>query len=127
MTTDELKKIIQDIVTEAIKLNEKHTDERKIPVNYACIFAQNQDEYNEMLDAAQHIGSVVDDTEMGPIFYITPLLSDGGVLKLLKIRCPDSKRLERGDADFTVINYDMFKKTILTNLVSVLLKGLKWK
>ena len=113
MKADELKVITRKIVAEARKLNAAHTDEPNAPVNYACVFAQSQTEYEELIDAASHLGSVAEDTATGPVFHIAPLATDAGTLRLLKIRRPDSKRPERGDADFTVANYETFKKTHL--------------
>ena len=50
---------------------------------------------------------------MGPVFYTEPLKTISGNLRLVKIRRPDLKRKERGDADFTVADYPSFKKTYL--------------
>jgi len=113
MTVTKLKELIRKIVAEARQLNAAHTDERDAPVNYACIFAQSTAEYEELIDAAGQLGSVVEDTAMGPVFHIAPLSTDAGMLPLLKVRRPDPKRTERGDADFTVTDYDTFKKTYL--------------
>lgn len=46
MTIDELKALTREIVAEARRLNAAHTDEPDAPVNYACIFAQSQLEYD---------------------------------------------------------------------------------
>jgi len=110
MTTDELKALTRQIVAEARRLNAAHTDQPNAPVNYACIFAQSSAEYEELVSAARQVGSVVHDTATGPVFYITPLSTEAGTLRLLKIRRPDPRRPERGDADFTVADYDTFKK-----------------
>ncbi len=110
MTTDELKVLIREIVAEARRLNAAHTDQPDAPVNYACIFAQSPAEYEELVSVARQLGPVADDTATGPVFHIAPLSTDAGRFRLLKIRRPDPKRPERGDADFTVADYDMFKK-----------------
>ena len=109
MRTDELKELTRAIVAEARRLSAKHTTEPDAPVNYACIFAQNSEEYYSLIAAAKELGTVIDDTAMGPIFQIAPLSTEAGTLRLLKIRRPDPKRPERGDADFTVANYETFK------------------
>lgn len=114
MTPEELKALVQKIVAEARRLNATHTDEPDAPVNYACIFAQSQAEYEEMVNVARQLGPVADDTATGPVFHIAPLSTDAGTLRLLKIRRPDPKRPERGDADFTVADYDAFKKRHLS-------------
>jgi hypothetical protein len=57
---------------------------------------------------------VVEETSTGPLFHIQPLNTIAGKLRLLKIRKPDTTRLELGDADFTVSNYPEFKKKYLS-------------
>ncbi|HHT9116067.1 MAG TPA: hypothetical protein ACFYEL_06320 [Candidatus Wunengus californicus] len=113
MIIDDLKKLTQEIVAQARLLSAKHTSQRDAPVNYACIFTQSETEYEEMLDLARQMGSVVDNTPTGPVFRIATLSTEAGYLEVLKIRRPDPKRPERGDADFTVTDYKVFKKTHL--------------
>lgn len=84
-----------------------------MPVNYACIFAQNNKEYDELVAAARQIGKPIKDTPTGSLFHIRPIATIAGTLRLLKIRLPDPTRPERGDADFTVENYAAFKKKYL--------------
>jgi hypothetical protein len=50
---------------------------------------------------------------MGPIFLLNPIDTVAGKLKLLKIRKPDERRNELGDADFTIDDYSQFKKDYL--------------
>ncbi|MCX6745579.1 MAG: hypothetical protein NTX00_01010 [Candidatus Parcubacteria bacterium] len=113
MDTEKLKEIIQIIVSQACELKNKHTAEKDAPVNYAAIFSQNQKEYEILFSQAKQIGKIVLDTPTGPVFQISPLNTAAGQLKLLKIRIPDKTRPEQGDADFTVPNYNTFKKTYL--------------
>ena len=113
MKIQELKNLVQEIVAESRRLSAAHTSEHQAPVNYACVFTQSTSEYEEMLKVARQLGSVVQNTAMGPVFHITPLSTMAGVLRLLKIRRPDPKRPERGYADFTVADYGKFKKTYL--------------
>jgi hypothetical protein len=113
MTTEDLVKLTREIVAEARQLNTTHTSEHDAPVNYACIFAHNPAQYDDLVNAARHLGSVADETPTGPVFHISPLSTDAGSLRLLKIRKPSPERPERGDADFTVANYDALKKTHL--------------
>ncbi len=113
MTFNELKDLSLVIVAEAYKLHLAHTSEREVSVNYVCIFTQSLTEYNDMVTAIQNVGYVADNTATGPVFYIDSVLTDVGAFRLLKIRRCDAKRPERGDADFTVINYNNFKKTYL--------------
>lgn len=112
MDTEDLENIAKDIVTQAHALMRKFVSDQA-PVNYACIFCQNDEEYALFLDLARQIGKVVQETKAGPIFQIDPLPTVAGNLRLLKIRNPDPTRPERGDADFTLSNYDEFKKKYL--------------
>lgn len=110
MNTKELKTLVQDIVFEATKLKNIHTSELEAPVNYACIFSHSSEEYDKMILLAEKMGSVVKETPTGLLFHIQDLDTVSGMLKLLKIRKPDSTRLELGDADFTVSDYNIFKE-----------------
>jgi len=114
MNQQTLTKTVQDIVRQAAALKDKHTTEKSAPVNYACIFSQSRDEYDDLNQACRKIGKVVQETKMGPVFLIKPMETISGALRLLKIRAPDATRPERGDADFTVPNYEEFKKKHLS-------------
>jgi hypothetical protein len=113
MTTDGLKQLTQAIVADARRLNAAHTDEVDAPVNYACIFSHSLAEYEELVSAAQQLGERADDTATGPLFLIPGLATDAGLLQVLKVRKPDPNRRERGDADFTVSDYQSFKTKYL--------------
>lgn len=104
-----MEKLIQNIVQEAKSLKDKYTDQNNVPVNYACIFCQSKEEQTNFLEEAHKFGTIIQETESGPIFKIS-LDTVAGKLQLLKIRKPDSTRTERGDADFTVVDYPSFKE-----------------
>jgi hypothetical protein len=114
MNVTALKQLVEEIVKNANDLKNKHTSEKNAPVNYACVFCQNNEQYNSLVALAQEIGKVVEETPTGPLFHIQPLDTVAGKLRLLKIRKPDATRLELGDADFTVSNYPEFKKKYLS-------------
>ena len=114
MNVDDLKSLIREIVTKACTLKNKHTNEQNAPINYACIFSQNNREYKELLEIARRLGKVIKETPTGPLFHIQPIETNSGQLKLLKIRQPDKTRPERGDADFTVPDYQSFKEEYLS-------------
>lgn len=122
MNEEELKKKIQDIVTRAASLKNKYIDDKNAPVNYACIFSQNDEEYAELVEAAHKIGDVVKETPTGLLFWINPLKTVAGDLRLLKIRLPDVVRPELGDADFTILNFLGFKKKVLSKSEFKLIK-----
>lgn len=114
MDVKNLRQFVQEIVKKASNLKDKYTSEEKAPVNYACIFCQNDEQYNSLVAASQEIGKVVEETPTGPLFHIQLLDTVAGKLQLLKIRKPDATRPEIGDADFTVSNYPEFKKKYLS-------------
>ena len=114
MDTEALRQLVVEIVKKAENLKNKHTSEKKAPVNYACVFAQSNERYNTLLAVAGKIGEVVLETPMGPVYRIRPIKTIAGNVKLLKIRKQDSTRPELGDADFTVKNYPEFKKKYLS-------------
>ena len=114
ITAESIKIRIQQIVETVKELKDKHTTEKNATVNYACIFSQSQEEYQELVVAAKKIGKIIEETPTGFLFYINPLPTVSGKLELVKIRIPDSTRPERGDADFTISNYLLFKKKYLS-------------
>jgi hypothetical protein len=113
MDIDKLKLLIRNIIKKSLELKNRHTTPNNAPVNYVCIFAHSQEEYESLLSTADQLGKIARDTLTGPIFQIDPLETDGGKLRVLKVRKPDQTRLEVGDADFTIIDYEAFKKTYL--------------
>lgn len=103
----------KEIVEQAQRLKDLHTPEKDAPVNYACFFAQSEEEYQDLLEAAKGLGKIGEETKMGPVFVVEPIETSAGKLRVVKIRKPDPTRPERGDADFTVSNYQEFKKEFL--------------
>ncbi len=114
MDLKDLKRFVQEIVKKASNLKDKYTSEKKAPVNYACVFCQNDEQYNNLVALTQKIGNVVEETPTGQLFHIQPLDTIAGNLRLLKIRKLDATRPELGDADFTVSDYPEFKKKHLS-------------
>lgn len=105
---------VSDIIQRVIELNNKHTSENSAPINYACIFAQSEKEYQELEKEIQKLGKVVKETKMGNVYLLSePIQTVAGPLKIVKIRKPDPTRPEKGDADFTVADYPVFKKKYL--------------
>jgi hypothetical protein len=109
-----LKSLVEDIVKDAELLKNKHIKDDDSKVNYACIFSQTQEEYQELVAVSSKLGKVVKETPSGPLFHIQPIKTVAGNLQLLKIRLPDATRPERGDADFTISNYPGFKEEYLS-------------
>ncbi len=114
MNMVDLKTKVKNIVKQSTELKNKHIDSKKTPVNYVCIFSQGKEEYKDLVKLTQKFGKVVKETPTGSLFQIEPLQTISGVLRLLKIRAPDSTRPEQGDADFTISNFSEFKKRYLS-------------
>ncbi len=105
---------IQNIVQQAQVLKDKHTAEKDVAVNYACIFTHTDEEYRELDTATAGMGRVVKETKMGNIYWLEePIKTIAGPLRMVKIRKPDPTRPEQGDADFTVNGYQAFKNDYL--------------
>lgn len=115
MNKIELVQFIKNLVSDTVRLKNKHIDLHDIPINYACVFAHNSIEYEELYKVALEMGKIVHSTEMGDIFHIEPIITAAGTLQLLKIRKPDANKPGRGYADFTVPNYELFKEKYLSN------------
>lgn len=107
------KSFVQQIVEEASKLKDKHTDAANALVNYACIFSQSDIEFEMYCCNAELFGSILQQTSTGPLFHIEPTRTVAGDLELLKVRRPDETRIELGDADFTLSDYVSFKAQYL--------------
>ena len=115
MNTQDLIKLVQDIVRDATALKDELTDEKFAPVNYAAIFSQNEASYEELLLVSGKLGKVIEHTPTGDLFEVEPIDTVSGKLRLLKVRNPDMTRKENGDADFTVENYADFKDACSAN------------
>ncbi len=104
-------KVLEFIVPRALELSRLYAGSEELPINYACIFCQNDSEFTEFNKQASEAGTVVEETPTGPLYkFNKPLETVAGLLWLLKIRKPDSERQERGDADFTLKDYKTFKE-----------------
>lgn len=107
---EELTKIIEYIVLRSTDLKNCYTDEKNAPVEFGCVFCQNEDEYEKITNKIKIYGKAVEDTISGFTYLLdAPIKTVSGPLRLVKIRKPDPKRNERGDADFNT-DYQTFKK-----------------
>ena len=113
IAVSKLEQLIKNIVLDSQKLKDEFTDAHNVPVNYACIFTQNQSELTEYTSVASKIGQVIEYTPTAPLFKITPIKTIAGSLQLLKIRKFDEDHTDLGDADFTLPNYQQFKDKYL--------------
>lgn len=113
MNAEDLKKLVQKIVERACVLKDQYTSETEAKVNYACIFCHSENEYAEFVKLAKSFGKILEETYSGPLFQIEPLQTVSGKLQILKIRLPDDKHIDLGDADFTIVEYSTFKEKYL--------------
>ena len=106
---DDLRTIVNKIVTESVLLKNKYTNATNAPVEFACVFCQTDQEYKIYTGEIKKLGEVVQDTTTGFTYLFNiPLKTQAGPLSLVKIRRPDPLRKERGDADFNT-NFNEFK------------------
>lgn len=103
--------VVQEILMRAIALKDKYTEERNAKAFWVCVFSQSNEEYGELLEATKKLGDVFEEGYNGVKFLLKEPL--GGSVKILKVRKPDPQRKERGDADFSVSDYESFKKSCL--------------
>ena len=100
---------INYIVSHSKELKDKYTSESTAPIEFACIFCQNENEYKEFTDSIEKLGKIDEETHSGFTYLLDkPLETVAGPLRLVKIRKPDPNRSERGDTDFNT-DYKDFK------------------
>ena len=108
---NDLITIVNYIVRRSNQLKNKLTGIQDAPVEFVCIFCQNEEEYGEFTNSCQKLGKIVQDTPSGFTYLLEkPIKTEAGFLKLLKIRKPDPERKERGDADFNTDYKELKKK-----------------
>ncbi len=127
MDLTNFEELIKTVVLGSKALKDKYTDEKSAEVNYAAVFCQSDDEYKMLIRVVGKIGKVIDNTPTGPLFHISRIDTVAGTLKLLKIRMPDAARKERGDADFTISDYERFKAKYLSRPQFRLIKREKFE
>lgn len=110
MTTSDLEKVIRDIVSEAVKLKNKYTDQADANVEFVDIFSKDKIEYLQLEKIIAKVGDLAHSTPTGDICRLKePLETTAGKLYLVKVRKPDEKLKFRGDADFNT-DYDKLKQ-----------------
>ena len=108
-----MEELIQTIVKQSKELKDKYIKEFNATLSYCCIFAQADEQYNELEDKTKKIGRLLAETKTGNLYQINPIETVAGTLNILKIRKPDMTRKELGDCDFKINDYEKFKDTYL--------------
>ncbi len=107
---NKLIETITYIVNRSNELKDRFTNETVAPVEFGCVFCQNEEEYEKFTCSIQTLGKIIQTTQSGFTYLLDkPVKTVAGPLRLVKIRKPDTQRLERGDADFNT-DYKNFKK-----------------
>jgi len=117
MTKQELEKIVNYVVDQAILAIKDNTDEKDLPVDYMGIFCQSEAEFTEMDNLLKTLGTPGDktSTSSGNTYMLNePINTSAGPLKVLKARKPDPTRPQRGAPDFRVNDYPSFKEKNLS-------------
>lgn len=111
---NKINEILEYIIPRALELNQAHIPGESVRINYSAIFSQSDSEYEELNREAAQVGDVIEDTPTGPLYkFHKPTQTLAGPLWLLKVRKPDPTRTQRGDADFTLKDYNFFKEKYL--------------
>ena len=106
---------ISYIVSRSMEMKNKCTNASSAPVEFSCIFCQNEEEYKQFTHSIESLGKIVERTQSGFTYFLDkPIRTVAGPLRLVKIRKPDIRRTERGDADFNT-DYKNFKKKYQSN------------
>jgi hypothetical protein len=109
-----ITEILEYIIPKTLELSQIHIPGEITRINYSAIFCQNDAELERLKKEASQIGDVIEETPTGPLYkFHEPLQTVAGPLWLLKVRKPDPTRSERGDADFTLTDYNSFKEKYL--------------
>lgn len=115
MNRQDFLDIAQYIIEQTIKLKSKYNLGINAPVEFACIFCQNENEYLQLTEVIGKLGKVVQDTPTGYTYLLDESIqTKAGPLRLVKIRKSDPKHKERGDADFNT-EYPELKEKYLNN------------
>ena len=116
MNKHELGELVDYVAKQGTLAILENTDEQNVSIDYVAIFAKDTDEFENMLCCAESLGSEVDKKMLktGHTFLLRePLETTAGNVSYLKIRKPDPTRTQRGAPDFTIPNYQEFKKKYL--------------
>jgi len=109
--------ILEYIVPKTIELNNKYISDEIVEINYSAIFCQNQEEWENFNNQMASLATIIDNTPTGPLYkFNEPVKTMAGNLLLLKIRKYDKDHPQRGDADFTIKNYELFKNKYLKDI-----------
>jgi len=113
VNSNDLLPLAKQIVAEANRMRNKHSQHFTGHVGYCAIFAQSHEEYIALDSAAKSLGKIAQDTPTGFTYLVPGIETDAGLLRILKIRKPDVTRKERGDADFSLLDYQAFKDDVI--------------
>lgn len=111
-----IEEIVRYIVLRTLELNSLYLSDENARINYSAIFCQSEDEFEKLNLEAAKLGMIVDNTPTGPLYkLINPIKTVAGPLWLIKIRKPYATHPQRGDADFTLKDYQSFKNKYLSD------------
>ncbi|MFA6391354.1 MAG: hypothetical protein WCW66_01190 [Patescibacteria group bacterium] len=112
-------KIIKYIAERGIEAVNANTDEFPVTIDYLSIFAKDEAEYQDLIEYTRELGKATDEklAKTGKTIILkSPIETEAGLLKVIKIRKPDATRPQRGAPDFRVDDYQEFKsKYIMAN------------
>ena len=116
MTKEELFSIVDYIVEQSLLLAERYVSEKNLIVDFVDIFSRDEEEKEELLQAVNQLGKIVDKPETGTTFVLENAYKARiGDLHLIKIRNLDKEKSQRGALDFKVGDYNNFKNKYINS------------
>jgi len=116
MMDNELLNLLTQILTEVVEMVKSHVDKKDLTgrVDYVSIYAHSKSKYDTISTKLLTLGTVGIVNNTGNYYeLIEPLLINNQTIRFCRVRKPDSDHLQRGYADFEVVNYDSFKAKYL--------------
>ncbi len=106
---ENITKIVLEIVESANVLIQQYIPE-ELALDYVDIFPTSEKEGIELINELEKAGKKICRSHIGQVYLLdTPIKTQYGLLKLVRVRAYDKERNQRGAPDFKVKNYDQFK------------------
>ena len=116
MKKEELFLIVDYIVEQSLLLTERYVSEKNLIVDFVDIFSRDEEEKEELLQAVNQLGKIVDKPATGKTFLLENSYNTKiGDLRLIKIRNLDKEKSQRGALDFKVGDYNNFKNKYINS------------
>lgn len=109
METENISKVVSSVASKSSRLIEK-TLGKRLPIAYLTIFAHGASEYDDLTKQAGELGGRSEANNGLNFLFRKPIETEAGTVSLIRVRQPDPYRSQIGCADFTIENYEEFKR-----------------